>query len=51
VDLNKILVLHLWKTYFWNSYISSSYLIILYNNIYDCYYIDHGDVNNLVDIN
>ena len=50
MDLNKILVIHLWKTYFWNYYISSNYLILYYNNFYDGYYIDHGDVDNLVGI-
>ena len=29
---------------------SINYLILLYNNFYDGYYIDHGDVDNLVGI-
>jgi len=50
VDLNKISIIHFWKTYFWHSKISIKYLIFFNNNFCEGYYIDCGDVDNFVGI-
>lgn len=50
VDLNKISVNNLWKTYFRHSDILIKYLILYNNYLYEGCYIDYGDVDNLVGI-
>ena len=50
VDLNKISIIYRWKTYFRHSEISIKFMILINNNYCKRYYIDCGDVDNLVSI-
>ena len=50
VDLNKISVNNLWKTYFRHSDILIKYLILYNNYLCEGCYIDYDNVDNLVGI-